>query len=301
MRIAVFGGSGFIGVHLIQFLKGYYDIIDISLRKPISENTVLNSDILINLIGKAHDHSGIAKDDDYFYANFELAKEVFNFFLSSSAKLYIHISSLAALEEIESETSLTEIDKCNPISIYGKSKRAAEEWLLQQDLPSDKKLIIIRPPMVHGPGDKGNLGLLYKLVSKGIPYPLASFNNQRSFISLDNFCFFVEQIIEKHDKMDSGIYHISDDESVSTKDIIRIIKDITNSKAPNVALPKLLVILLARIGDMVPIPLNTKRLKKMTSNLLVSNQKTKNVLEITKLPYSAEEGLEKTIRSFKNA
>lgn len=301
MRIAVFGGSGFIGNHLVSFLKGHYDIKDISLRKPISENTVFNSDILINSIGKAHDHSGIAKDADYIYANFELAKEVFKLFIASSAKLFVHISSLAALEEIESETSLTEIDKCNPISIYGKSKRLAEKWLLEQDLPADKKLIIIRPPMVHGAGDKGNLGLLYKLISKGIPYPLASFNNQRSFLSLDNFCFFVEQIIEKQDKIESGLYHISDDEVVSTIEIIEIIKTVTNSNVPNVMLPKLIVKFVAKIGDVLSLPLNTIRLKKMTSILVVSNQKIKTTLGISKLPYTAKEGLEKTIRSFKNA
>src|SRR5690606_37898463 len=103
-----------------------------------------------------------------------------------------------------------EDSSCNPISWYGHSKRTAEKWLLEQHLPPGKKLVILRPPMVHGPGDKGNLGLLYKLISKGIPYPLASFDNRRSFISIDNFSFFIEQIITHHEKMDSGIYHIAD-------------------------------------------------------------------------------------------
>src|SRR5690606_12663074 len=105
------------------------------------------------------------------------------------------------------------------------------------------------PPMVHGPGDKGNLALLYKLISKGIPYPLSSFDNSRSFISIDNFSFFIQQIIEHQDKLDSGIYHIADDESISTKEIIEIIKNVTGKNVPNIALPKFLVKGIAKIGD----------------------------------------------------
>lgn len=303
MNIAIFGASGFVGAYLLNKLnsKIFQSVRGLSVRKNEWEDDLYDVDVIVNLIGKAHDHKGVLKEQDYHYANVELAKQIFNVFKISKAKLLIHISSLAALEEIESETSLTEIDKCNPISFYGKSKRSAEEWLIEQDLPSDKKLIIVRPPMVHGAGDKGNLGLLYKFISKGIPYPLASFNNQRSFISLDNFCFFIEQIIEKQDKMESGLYHISDDEVVSTKEIIEIIKTITNNNVPNVMLPKLIVKFVAKIGDVISLPLNTTRLKKMTCNLIVSNQKIKATLGISKLPYTAKEGLEKTIRSFKNA
>ncbi len=295
--IIVIGSSGFIGRNLLK----NFNAKGVSLRDHDWKENFKDAGVVVNLIGKAHDHKGVLKEEDYHYANVELTKQIFDVFKISKAKLFIHISSLAALEEIESETSLTETDKCNPISFYGKSKRSAEEWLLQQDLLSDKKLIIIRPPMVHGAGDKGNLGLLYKLISKGIPYPLASFNNQRSFISIDNFCFFIEQIIEKQDTMESGVYHISDDEVVSTKEIIEIIKTVTNSNVPNVMLPKLIVKFVAKIGDVISLPLNTTRLKKMTCNLIVSNQKIKTTLGISKLPYTAKEGLEKTIRSFKNA
>src|SRR5690606_6083014 len=115
-----------------------------------------------------------------------------------------------------------------------------------------------RPPMVHGPGDKGNLGLLYKLISKGIPYPLASFNNSRSFISIDNFCYYIEQIIAKEAQLESGIYHIADDEPVSTKEIIDIIKKVIAKNVSNLALPRILVKGMAKIGDVLPIPLNTK-------------------------------------------
>lgn len=299
MKIALFGFSGFLGSHLLCHLK--FEMISVNIRQIDWNNSIpKNVEIFINLIGKAHDHKGTATENDYYFANVELTKHIFQEFVRSDSKLFIHISSIAAVEEFESESPLKEQTNSNPVSIYGKTKREAEKWLLEQKLPDHKKVIILRPAMIHGPGDKGNLGLLYKIISKGIPYPLASFDNNRSFLSIDNFCFFISEIIENKDRIDSGIYHICDDEPVSTKTVIGIIKKVTNKKTINLSIPKILVQGIAKIGDAIPFPINTKRLKKMTGSLLVSNEKIKNTLHIKTLPVSAEEGLFKTIKSFKN-
>ena len=299
-NIFLFGATGFLGTQLKKNLSG--NIVPISLReKDWHNNLPKDANVFVNCIGKAHDHKGTATEHDFYFANYELVKVLFEEFLKSSAQLFIHISSIAAQEEFESSKPLKEENQCHPFSSYGKTKREAEEWLLQQNLPEKKKLIILRPPMVHGEGDKGNLGLLYKLISKGIPYPLASFDNKRSFISIDNFSYFINQIIENKELLENGIYHISDDEAVSTKEIIEIIKKVENNNTLNLSLPKVLVKFLAKIGDIIPLPLNTKRLKKMTSNLIVSNQKIKTALKIENLPLSAEEGIKKTIESFKNS
>ena len=295
-KTIILGSSGFIGQNLI---KRNPNSEGVSLRDGNWKNQISDAEVIINLVGKAHDHKGTATEQDFRYANVDLAKEIFNEFLKSNAKLLIQISSIAAQEEFESSKPLKEENQCHPFSSYGKTKREAEEWLLQQNLPEKKKLIILRPPMVHGEGDKGNLGLLYKLISKGIPYPLASFDNKRSFISIDNFSYFINQIIENKELLENGIYHISDDEAVSTKEIIEIIKKVENNNTLNLSLPKVLVKFLAKIGDIIPLPLNTKRLKKMTGNLEVSNQKIKNALGITQLPISAKKGIEITIKSFK--
>lgn len=296
MKVVILGSSGFLG----RNLSGVFPTSrGLSLRNATWRDNVLNgTDILINLVGKAHDHKGEAKEEDFYYANFELTKQVFEAFIDSPAKLLIHISSIAAVEEVGATDELIEGSSCKPESWYGKSKREAEQWLLEQRLPQDKKLIILRPPMVHGMGDKGSLGLLYNLISKGIPYPLAAFNNKRSFISIDNFTFLIKEIIKNHDRLTSGIYHIADDEPIATKKIIQIIKKTTGKNVINLSLPRFFVRGIAKVGDIIPIPLNSKRLKKMTSDLLVSNEKIKKVLDVQHLPLSAEEGMIKTIRSF---
>lgn len=294
----VCGSSGFIGQNLLSVLEGSAGL---SLRSEGWQDHLFSASVIINLIGKAHDHKGTATKTDYYHTNLDLAKEIFKAFrASSTARLMIHVSSIAAVEEFVSDKPLTEEHNGFPSSWFGQSKRAAEEWLLSQQLPQDKKLIILRPPMVHGPREKGNLGLLYKLISKGIPYPLASFNNRRSFLSVDNFCYIINQVIQKRNLLKSGVYHIADDEYISTNEIIEIIKNVTGKNVLNLTLPKLIIWGIAKIGDFIPIPLNSKRLKKMTGNLTVCNQKIKKALGIEKLPLSAKEGLMKTITSFKD-
>lgn len=301
MKVLVLGGSsGFLGSHLKRKLKDPIQCEFVSMRNLNWSKDNYPTDCMINLVGKAHDFTGQASEGDFFFANFELAKKAFNIFVASQAKLFIHISSLAAIEEVESAKSLSENATYNSVSPYGKSKQAAEEWLMKQQLPSDKKLIILRPPMVHGAGDKGNLKQLYSIVSKGIPYPLVRFKNKRSFLSVDNFCFFIEQILVQNEKINSGIYHLSDDETLSSNEIVNIMKQETGLKIPCFPLPKRIVSFLSKIGDHSrAFPLNTWRLKKLTSNLVVSNKKIKVALAIERLPKTAKEGLRDTIRSLR--
>ena len=295
----VFGSSGFVGKNLVQHLKNNASVHEVFVRNPMWEETIdQTSDVYINLIGKAHDHSNSASEADYFFANVTVVKNIFKKFIASEASLFIHISSIAAVEEFESMEPLSENSECHPVSYYGISKKVAEQWLLNQHLPRGKKLFILRPPMIHGPGDKGNLGLLYKIISSGFPYPLSAFKNERSFLSVNNFNFYISKIIENAQNLESGIYHLSDTETLSTNHIVKIIKEDLSAKNLEISVPKILVKCVAILGDFLPLPLNTKRLKKLTSPLVVSNQKINHLLKIERLPESAQQGLWKTIKSF---
>ncbi len=95
----------------------------------------------------------------------------------------------------------------------------------------------------------------------------------------------------------SGIYHLADDEPISTKDLIALISQITNKKIFIWKIPKFIINVVAKVGDYLPLPLNTERVMKMTENYVVSNQKNKTVLG-KNLPVSSKDGLRKTIESF---
>ena len=85
---------------------------------------------------------------------------------------------------------------------------------------SDKKIYILRPNMIHGPEKKGNMNLLFKIQQTGLPWPLGAFENKRSFCSVDNLLFVVQQLIEKD--IEPGIYQVADDEALSTNELIRL-------------------------------------------------------------------------------
>ena len=150
--------------------------------------------------------------------------------------------------------------------------------------------------MIHGPGNKGNLNLLYKVVEKGIPYPLGAFNNSRSFLSISNLNYIVNTILEKD--IPSGIYNVADDNPMSTNELIGTICDALHRKPRIWNLSPGFIKFLAKTGDLLHLPLNTFRLNKLTENYVVSNNKIKEQLRIEALPTTAVEGIKKTIQSF---
>ena len=154
--------------------------------------------------------------------------------------------------------------------------------------------------MIHGPGNKGNLNLLYKVVEKGIPWPLASFENRRSFLSIDNLNFLILKILEDR-TVASGIYNFADDNSVSTNNLVEIIASGSGKPVRLWKIPQKFIQTVAKFGDTLPLPLNSEKLKKLTEDYLVSNAKIKQELNIKQLPLSAEEGLKITIESFKDS
>jgi nucleoside-diphosphate-sugar epimerase len=191
---------------------------------------------------------------------------------------------------------LTEEHYPNPLTHYGKSKLLAEQYIFSKQISFGKRVYVLRPCMIHGLGNKGNLNLLYKLVSKNIPWPLGAFENKRSFCSIDNLMFIIKELIERED-IPSGIYNIADDEPLSTNELICLIAKSQNRKPKIWKISNGIVARVASFGDKLHLPLNTERLNKLTSNYIVSNAKIKAAIGKS-LPLSSREGLLKTLKSF---
>lgn len=302
-NILITGASGFVGQNLTKHLKNY-NLITISRKNGFDYNLIdynfLDNnkiEIIIHLAGKAHDLKMISNNSEYYEANTNLTISLFDSFLKSNAKIFIFLSSVKAVKDF-TKCPLTEDTDPTPISVYGKSKLKAEKYLLSKKLDYKKKLFILRPCMIHGPGNKGNLNLLYKLVSKNLPWPLGSFENKRSFCSVDNLNFIIEQLISRDD-ISSGIYNIADDEPLSTNHIIELIANTQNHRSRILELPKSLIYFLAKIGNFISLPFNTENLTKLTENYVVSNKKIKMAIG-KDLPMSSTEGLLKTLSYFKN-
>lgn len=302
-RIFITGITGFVGQNLKPYLAKDFDIQCISRKAKLDELTYamffeddITYDAIIHLAGKAHDLKGISNDSEYFEVNYELTRHLYDQFLQSIAEKFIYISSVkAAADRVEGV--LTEDVVPQPITTYGKSKLMSEDYILAH-LPTDKKVYILRPCMIHGPGNKGNLNLLYSMVKKGYPWPLAAFENQRSFLSIENLCFVIKELLNRND-IPSGIYNVADDASLSTNELIGLISNLRNKSPRTLAIPKKLIFLLAKIGDILHLPMNSERLKKLTQSYVVSNKKIVEAIG-NSLPISAEEGFKKTFQSFHN-
>jgi nucleoside-diphosphate-sugar epimerase len=149
--------------------------------------------------------------------------------------------------------------------------------------------------MIHGPGNKGNLNLLYKVVKKGIPYPLGAYKNRRSFLSIDNLNTTIAAIIEQ--KPASGIFHLADDEPLSTPDLIQLIGEVLEKKPIILNVPKPIMQGLSKLGGMVKAPFDENALQKLTESYIVSNTKIKQSLNISQ-SWDTRSGLKKTVESF---
>lgn len=291
ISVFITGSSGFVGSNLIEYLRSFFVFVKYEKALPIE----INQDIVIHFAGKAHDLKKASNPDEYYQVNTELTKKVLDAFLASKAKVFITISSVKAVAD-EVDGILTEVAIPNPITHYGKSKLLGEQYILSKEIPIGKRVYILRPCMIHGPGNKGNLNLLYNIVSKGFPWPLGQFSNSRSYLSIENLCFIIKEFIERED-IPSGVYNVADDLPLSTNDVIQLIAKSRGENTRIWNLSKSFITALARMGDFLKLPLNSERLLKLTESYVVSNEKIKNTIG-KPLPVSSKDGLLRTFKSF---
>ena len=318
MKILITGVHGFVGSNLVEALKNEHTIYGLDIIAPVKDgvrftfswdyldkpNEIPEVDAIIHLAGKAHDTKNQSAAEVYFKVNTGLTEKIFDWFLKQpKCKKFVFFSTAkAAADKVEGV--LTEDVVPAPVGPYGESKIKAENYILNQfkefnssKVQEDKQVYIFRPCMIHGPGNKGNLNLLYNVVKKGIPWPLGAFENRRTFTSVENICFAVNGVLTKD--VPSGIYNMGDDEALSTNELIEEICKSLGKKAHIWKLPKGLMNGVAKVGGWLHLPLNPERLRKLTENYISSNEKIKKALGVEKMPVDARKGLQTTLKSFK--
>lgn len=295
MEIVVTGASGFVGINLQEYLKDSYGLNPLRVRYIAHQQFDLRGDVVVHLAGKAHDLKKVSNPKDYYDANFELTKQLFDGFLQSETKIFIFMSTVKAVAD-DIDVVLTENYIPNPKTHYGISKHQAEKYILSKELPLDKRVYILRPCMIHGPGNKGNLNLLYQLVAKGLPWPLGAFKNKRSFLSIENLCFVIKELLDNK-SIPSGVYQVADDNPLPTNDLIQLLGNSLNKKSRIWNIPVSWIRGAAKLGNVLHLPLNTERLQKLTENYVVSNEKIVTLIG-KPLPVSSVDGLMRTFESF---
>lgn len=328
MNILITGVHGFVGSNLVKYLAKENTIYGLDIVQPQKdgvmctfswdvldvENGLPEIDAIIHLAGMAHDTRNKSAADVYFKVNTGLTQKIFDWYMASpTAKKFVFFSTVKSAADRVKGEFLTEECVPTPVGPYGESKIKAEDYIIKKFAPkalkrpfhnfddsdsivSDKQVYIIRPCMIHGPGNKGNLNMLYGVVKKGIPWPLGAFENRRSFTSIGNLCVVIEGLLTK--SVPSGIYHMGDDEALSTNELIEVICEAIGKKAHIWRIPKGLMNGVAKVGGWLHLPLNPLRMQKLTENYVVSNKKIKSALGVDAMPIRAKDGLIDTIRSF---
>ena len=293
-KILITGSTGFICQNLRVFLSNDFEVETISLRYQKDQVLPIDKsyDIIIHTAGMAHDLKKSKSINDYLESNFELTKQLYSAFLRSNANSFIFFSSVKAISD-SIDTILDSSIPPNPKTHYGISKRKAEEFIIGQD-NKKKKYYVLRPCMIHGDGNKGNLNLLFNIVKTGIPWLLGAFRNKRSFLSIDNLNFIIREILIKD--IPSGAYFLSDDKPVSINSLIKIIAASVSKNIIIVKIPKFIIRSFAFTGDFINLPINSERLKKLTENFVVDNTEILKILN-KRLPLTSEEGLKKTFKT----
>lgn len=317
MKILITGIHGFVGSNLVEALKQRHEIYGLDIVAPEKEGVIKtyswdeldnglvpDVDAVIHLAGKAHDTKNKSAADIYFKVNTDLTKKIFYYFSGRpSIKKFIFFSSVkAAVDKVPGDVLTEDVTPC-PVGPYGESKVRAEEYIQQclnnePALYSGRDVVILRPCMIHGPGNKGNLNLLYGFVKKNLPWPLGGFDNRRTFTSIENLSYVIGSLLDK--SVDSGIYNMADDEALSTNELIEVMCAAMGKKAHVWRISKGFIRMAAGVGDVLHLPLNTFRLTKLTENYVVSNAKIKRALGISAMPVDARDGLTRTIKSFQN-
>lgn len=298
-KVLVTGASGYIGRNFLRVsgLKGFKCISLGRSTSPNYDNVTTN---FIGRVGSVLHLAGISEDSlsisvqDYEKANVLLTKRMWELFISSNAKNFIYLSSIKALSEGEEHDSEGQSGPNNTSSSYGKSKLEAENFLLKafrelpEELRANRNLYIIRPCLVYGNDSKGNLKSLFKLVKKGIPYPLAAYENEKSFCSLNNLLEVIFQLINKDCQGVSKVFSVCDDGSISTNELLVLAARAADKKVRLINVPKFLVESVAKLGTVLKLPFNWFILNKLISSQRISNQELLDFLEWENMPYSGE-------------
>ena len=330
MKVLVTGASGFMGGSLTEALRDYRHEVTASSRSWVEQpgifyvrspelgpeadwsDALADIDAVVHLAGLAHvtsERSDAKTDKKYLRINAEGSRKLAEQCAASGVKHFVFLSSCHAVAA-ESDQVLTDRTNPHPATAYGRSKLAAEEAIKSVVADSDCAWTIIRPPLVYGPGNKANFGLLVKLVKSGVPLPLASVRNRRSFIYVENLIDMIATCLG-NPKAFGKTFYPSDGEDVSTPELIRAIArasasveedgrwkigdgSLTRNPSPNTR----------HSPRLFPFPENILKaagrlpglsaLRKLTSSLSVDSEPVRRDLSWTP-PFSVEEGLRRTL------
>jgi nucleoside-diphosphate-sugar epimerase len=310
MKVLVTGSSGFVGSALVKHLECHptFQVIR-TTRKATVENEYedqtlreldlanLDSripdfsdiDTIVHLAGKAHDigQTDQAASQEYFTINADAVCRLANAAVASGVRRFVFLSSI----KVNGDKTLpghpfTCHSIPNPIGAYAESKLMAEEHLFNLAQETDLEVVVIRPPLVYGPGFKGNLEKLSNFIAKRVPLPIGAISrNRRSMVGINNLVSLITTCITKPEAKNK-LFLVSDNEDISTKELANYLGLAIGKKPLLFSVPTALISLGAGIFG------RRQAINKLVGSLQVDISETCETLA-WKPPHTVEQGMKK--------
>jgi nucleoside-diphosphate-sugar epimerase len=309
-KILITGVSGFVGKVLLKRLtqdhlavrsvlrqqNQNFNQIEHLLMPSMSEssdwrNALEGCDVVIHLAARVHVMDEDSEDplSEFRKTNVALTTNFARQAAALGVKRFIFLSSVKVNGEVSKGKKFNESQDANPQDAYAISKWEAEEALRNLSKKTDMEVVIIRPPLVYGPGVKANFLKMMRYLQRGVPLPLGSIQNKRSLVGLNNLVDFIVTCIT-HPKAANQTFLISDNHDISTSDLLRLISKVMDKRARLIPIPsKLLFWLFSMIG-------RGDFAERLLGSLEVDISKAKKLLSWSP-PATMEDELKETVRA----
>lgn len=311
MKILLTGATGFVGGHILKHLYKEHEIACLGRQKPTEwnglflqasfESTDLSSldlsgfDVVIHSAARAHVMNDESDKplDEYRKVNtaatFNLAQRA----ASQGVKRFIFISSVKVNGESTDTRAFCADDAANPLDDYGVSKAEAEAQLTALAESSGMDIVIIRPPLVYGPGVKANFASLFKLAGKGVPLPLGGFNqNRRSMVSIYNLVDLIEKCLADP-RAANQIFLVSDGADISTCELVKRLAEAQGKSSWMIPIPLKAFQVVGQLTGKSAV------IDRLAGSLQVDIQKNQLMLDWTP-PYTMQQSLERMMDELKS-
>ena len=311
MNVMITGASGFLGSRLTQAFPSTSSIkLTVTARRPLPvDNGILvnvgqidkftdwstalrNQNTIIHTAARTHIMNDSAENtlSEYRKVNVDGTLNLARQSAVTGVKRFIFISSIKVNgEQSAPGKPFNAKDEPKPKDSYGISKWEAEQGLQQIAKETDMEVVIIRPPLVYGPGVKGTFASLISLMGSGLPLPLGAIHNQRSMIALDNLVDLIITCID-HPDAANQVLLASDGQDLSTTDLLRGLARAMDRPSRLLPVPDVLLALGASVMRKRPIT------DRMLGSLQVDISNTRDLLNWSP-PISVDEGLRRCFES----
>ena len=305
MKVLVTGANGFVGQNLSNQLEaGGHDVIRAVRKKTDSQETSVGNigadtdwldklydvECVIHCAARVHVMKEMHAEAlaAYRSVNLDGTRRLAEQAAQSGVRRFIYLSTIKVNgEQTELAKPFSVSDAVAPVDSYAISKWEAEQALFEISRSTGLEVVILRPPLVYGPGVKGNFFSLVSLISKGIPLPLGAIDNKRSLVGLDNLLDLIIRCIN-HPAAVGQVFLVSDGQDLSTPELISYLAESMGKKIWLIPVPKTYLLLLGKMTGRL------SQVQRLVGSLQVDITKTCELLDWTP-PLSVSEGLHRAV------